>query len=105
MSGEVGHCGLVDSDNLMSPVLLSKSRVSHEFTIMRTLYHFRTLAAASAISDNTDGPMSDPSIAIAEAFKHFSQATVSAVRRNTLLTILLFTHSSSTLTNKERVQD
>ena len=59
---------------------------------------------ASARSDNSDGLMSDPSIAIAEAFKHFSQATVSAVRRNTLLTILLFTHFSSALTNKERAR-
>ena len=46
--------------------------------------------------------MSNPSIAIAEAFKQFSQATVSAVRRNTFLTLLLFTHFSSALTNKER---
>ena len=70
----------MDSNSHKSPVLLSKSRVSHEFTI---IYYFRTLAAASARSDNSDGPMSDPSIAIAEAFKHFSQATVSAVWRNT----------------------
>ena len=52
--------------------------------------------------NNSDGLMSNPSIAIAESV---FQAAVAAVRRNTSLTILLFTYLSSALTNKERVQD
>ncbi|KAI9465551.1 hypothetical protein BJY52DRAFT_1383145 [Lactarius psammicola] len=50
--------------------------------------------------------MSDPSVAVAEAFKQFSQATVSAVGRD--ITFLsdpsLFTHFSFALTNKGRVR-
>jgi hypothetical protein len=37
--------------------------------------------------------MSDPSIAIAEAFKQFSQATVSAVRRNSTFLTRSLVHS------------
>ena len=44
-------------------------------------------------------------MSIAEAFKHFSQVIVSAVRRDAFLTIILFTHFSPALTNKGRVQD
>ena len=52
--------------------------------------------------NSSDGLMSNPSIAMAESV---FQVAVSAVRRNTFLTILLFTYLSSALTNKERVQD
>ena len=48
--------------------------------------------------------MSDPSVAVAEAFKQFSQATVSAVGRDTFLSDPSFTHFSFALTNKGRVR-
>ena len=48
--------------------------------------------------------MSDPSIAIAEAFKQLSQATVSAVGLDTVLADPSFTHFSFALTNKGRAR-
>ena len=76
---------------------------SHEFVTSSRSWTLTTLERwprQSARSNNSDGPMSDPSIVIAESFKQFSQATVSAVHWNTILIILLFTHFRSALTNK-----